>query len=1087
MADYPSATDPAPCPRCGLAGSPASLAGLCPKCLLKGALEGPTDFPEARPGTRFGDYELVERIARGGMGIVYKARRDGLDRVVALKMLIGGEFADEAELQRFRATAQDAALLEHPNIVPVYDVGELDGCPYFTMRLMEGGNLAERLPQVRADRRRACELVAAVARAVHHGHQRGILHRDLKPANILLDAAGSPHVADFGTAKHLEHTRGLTLSGTVVGTPSYMSPEQATGQTRGLTTAADVHSLGAILYELLTGRPPFAGETEGATLRLVVEAEPTRPRAVDPTIDRDLETICLKCLEKRPERRYGSAEALAADLDRALAGEPIEARPIGRAERAWRFGRRHPVAAGVAAALVIAAATALSVGLQQEERARRDILVANAYAARMAAGTVLLQFRQYAEAFQLRQYAGKVQTPAQDATLIALLERQAWAELATSPLPVGVARPGGSSVFDSWLVLDDQGQVRARWAQTAAGAAPADLGASDLFEGAKDIAQAGKDSAHVSRVFEAEGRATFAFSTPMFGADRTMVGVMAATVPAASALSSIQLNIADDPTRTVAIVGPRDQAKAEGPGFVFLFHDGVAEGPPATFDERSLDLSKLNGERESPTGDKLRLPEPARIAWAEDYRDAAPGFGGRWLAGLAPIGETGFVVIVQTRYEVVLEPIVLALERVAVPLGLGALAFAAVFWFRRRRGRLDEWGFVRRLSLALLALTAALVAGSFWGLRAKPLAGAASRPGVRVAAPAALAPILLGEVGSLTGAEAEFGISTRNGIELAVNESNLSGGVNGQPLALRVYDDQSTPEGAATATTRLITQDRVQLILGEAASTNTLVMAPIAQAAKVPLVTPAATNTEVTQTGDYIFRACFSDSFQGLVMARYAHEALGLSRVAVLSESKSAYSEGLAGEFGRRFSELGAAVVATGSYRKGETDFRALLSSFKAAGAQGLYVPGYYVEVVKVAQQAKELGLGMTLLGADGWDSEKLFEAGGSWIDGAVLTNHYAADAPSAQGFVRRYRAAFGAVPDARAALGYDAARLAIEAMKRTPDLTGPALRDALAQTRDFAGVTGNITIDAQRNAVKPAVVQRVQGGKFELVTTVAP
>ncbi len=347
--------------------------------------------------------------------------------------------------------------------------------------------------------------------------------------------------------------------------------------------------------------------------------------------------------------------------------------------------------------------------------------------------------------------------------------------------------------------------------------------------------------------------------------------------------------------------------------------------------------------------------------------------------------------------------------------------------------------------------------------------------------------ILLGEVGSLTGSEAAFGISTRNGIELALREVNAAGGLKGKKVAVRVYDDQSKPEEAASAVTRLITQDHVKLILGEVASSNSLAMAPKAQEAQVPMITPSSTNPSVTQVGDYIFRVCFIDPFQGYVMAKFAHDNLKVTKAAILKDVKSAYSIGLTEVFERKFSEMGGKVVAIEAYAKGDTDFRAQLTALKGKKADALYIPGYYNDVGVIARQARELGLKATLLGGDGWDSDKLFELGGSAIEGAYVSNHYSATDPSVQDFVKAYQAAFGSVPDSLAALGYDAARVALEAMKRAPDLSGPALRAALAQTRDFPGVAGRITMDKDRNAVKPAVVLKVEEGKFAFVTTVAP
>ena len=295
----------------------------------------------AAPGQRvryIGDYELISLLGRGGMGVVYRARQITLNRQVALKMISNSEFASEDQLRRFQNEAEAVAALDHPGIVPIYEVGTFEDQRDFSMKLIDGRGMEKALGDLKDDPREAARIVAEVADAVYHAHQRGILHRDLKPANILLDHESHPHVTDFGLAKRIEGEEGMTLSGSVLGTPAYMSPEQAAGQTSAITTLSDVYGLGAILFAALTHRAPFVGDSLMMTLDRVRTHAPDPPSRLNAQVPRDLEVICLKCLEKDPRQRYASAQALGDDLRRWLAGEPISARPVGPATRLamWR-------------------------------------------------------------------------------------------------------------------------------------------------------------------------------------------------------------------------------------------------------------------------------------------------------------------------------------------------------------------------------------------------------------------------------------------------------------------------------------------------------------------------------------------------------------------------------------------------------------------------------------------------------------------------------------------------------------------------------------------------------------------------------
>ena len=369
------------CENCGEKILGDSPKGLCPACVLETGLGPLADETVAGiddPGhpaevlLDFGDYELLEEIGRGGQGVVYRARQKSLNRTVALKVIGLGQWATQAHLKRFRREAEAAANLDHPCIVPIYEVGEREGSCYFSMKFIDGGQLDEVTKRTPISTRNAAELIAKLARTVHYAHEHGILHRDIKPGNILVDTKGEPHLTDFGLARLLETKSTVTHTMDVLGTPSYMAPEQASGRNEQLTSATDVYGLGAVFYQLLTGHPPFAGGTTYETVRLVLEAEPRQLRLWNPKIDRELSTICLKCLEKDPKRRYSSALALAEDLEHWLKHEPIRARRIGVFTRGKKWVWRNPTTAVLIASLV-ALVAAVGVIVWKSESVRHPI------------------------------------------------------------------------------------------------------------------------------------------------------------------------------------------------------------------------------------------------------------------------------------------------------------------------------------------------------------------------------------------------------------------------------------------------------------------------------------------------------------------------------------------------------------------------------------------------------------------------------------------------------------------------------------------------------------------------------------------
>lgn len=350
--------------------------------------------------------------------------------------------------------------------------------------------------------------------------------------------------------------------------------------------------------------------------------------------------------------------------------------------------------------------------------------------------------------------------------------------------------------------------------------------------------------------------------------------------------------------------------------------------------------------------------------------------------------------------------------------------------------------------------------------------------------------ILVGEYGSLTGAQATFGQSTHNGIMMAADEVNAAGGINGRKIKILTEDDQSKQEEAVTAVSKLISQNNVVAVLGEVASSASIAAAPICQSNKVPMITPSSTNPEVTKKGDYIFRMCFIDSYQGPIMAQFAANELRAKRAAILTDIKNDYSTGLTVSIEQTFNASGGRVVGKQSYSNGDSDFRSQLTALRTANPDVIFIPGYYTDVGQIASQARDLGVKAPFVGGDGWESPKLLEIGGKALEGSFYANHYfyADPAPVVRNFVERYKQRYGVVPDALAALGYDAMKVLADAMKRSEKLDGPSLRDAIAATKDYDGVTGVITLGPDRNPIgKKIIIEEVKNGQLTLRTTIDP
>jgi serine/threonine-protein kinase len=607
------------------------------------------DEPLVMVGASFGDYEILEELGRGSSGVVYRARHAGIHGTVALKLMRDAQLASPREVQHFRMGAAAAAKLDHPHIVPVFHVGERDGRPFFTMGLIEGGNLQQALPDIRGSNERATRIMAKVARAVHYAHEQRVLHRDLKPANILLDANDDPHVVDFGLAKELDEKAMASKPSAIVGTLDYMAPEQAKAA-GPLSPRADIYSLGVILYEMLTGDVPLPAGSEYDKLRWLASESPApSPRETDPGVDRNLEVICLRCLHKTPSRRYRSAAELANALERATrpdgGDEPLP--PLF--QRLESRARRHPrksFALACAGVLLLLASVSAWWVWQAQQRTVRETLETNAFIAGSQAGAALAQLREYAE---------RIAQAARDPALSSLLLE------GKTVLPATALQPhlGG---FDSIALLTNDARVLAQWPSPDVVVFQRTFTFRDYFKGARYLAENHAPGAYVTPAFRSEtkDRLVFAFSVPVLDQRRLAVGVLMATLNAKSVFGAVRMeDSAGGRHITSALLGPRGadrgtptNAPAQAP-YTFLVHPSLPAGTehvlPARFSSRLRTAFGSSGHPGEQFG--LQYVPPVKVA---DYYDAVPGFDGPWLAAFAPVGNTGFVVLVQTRHDAVL-------------------------------------------------------------------------------------------------------------------------------------------------------------------------------------------------------------------------------------------------------------------------------------------------------------------------------------------------------------------------------------------------------------------------------------------------
>lgn len=649
------------CPECG-AALPAPADGLCPRCLFGLAAQAGADDAAGLPADkRFGDYELVERIGQGGFGVVFRARQKGLDRFVALKLLRTGAFATAAELKRFHAEAQAVARLSHPNIVTLHEVGEHEGQPFYSMELVPGPGLDALVRRGALPPDRAASYVRSVADGIHYAHTRGLLHRDLKPANVLLDDYGQPKVTDFGLARALAGPSDLSQSGGFTGTLLYAAPEQVAGRTKDIGVGCDVWALGATLYELLTGGPPFPGATAADVQRKVLHEEPVPPRLLNPAVPRDLETVCLRCLAKDPGQRYREAKELAADLGRFLRREPVRARPVGWAGRFTRWCRRKPAqAVTVTALFALLALLSVAAGLF-----RRDLVASNAQAAQLAALAIRAELaevghtvEQAADSPELRQFVRSRDWRACDVWLGGLGDRARGLPGDAPGRPAdpredeaaagrtGARRWAHWLHAENWYLLDARGQMLAHW---PVGSRITNVAFRDYYLGAVRDAKAGEYHAHFSRVYEGvnDGLHKFGVSRAVRDAKGVLAGVLVATV--ATATTERRAGLSSTERKTVLIAAADNNPPPPGsiavprlPEFVVMLHPGFKAREPVVGASHPA-LARLLAD------DDDQLPAVSDPFYRDPVGERHNRYKGRWLAGFARVPGTPFVAVFQTR------------------------------------------------------------------------------------------------------------------------------------------------------------------------------------------------------------------------------------------------------------------------------------------------------------------------------------------------------------------------------------------------------------------------------------------------------